>query len=85
MSRMDKGGREQIHSEAVLSMLGRKPVLLQCGDASDDSDGEDGEEGEEGEEADDASFSSSSSSDKKYHRCLPTHADPEARVSHKDL
>lgn len=76
MQRINKGGREKIHTEAVLNMLGQGGGM-NVKDADDDDD-------EEEDEEDDLDSSSSLSSDHKYHRCLPTHNDPNARALEKE-
>lgn len=90
MNRIAAGGREQVHTDAILNMLGGRLGGIECNASSVDSKGDDAEEGSD---LGNNEIRSSDSGDvewiddgslKKYHRCLPGRNDPEARALAKD-
>ena len=87
MLRIGKGGRERAHAEAVLNMLGQgiEPGIRGKEKEKEKKVEEEEEMQQEEDDVDvDGDSSSSLSSDHKYHRCLPTHNDPDARALEKE-
>lgn len=75
MAKLASGGREKIHENAIKQMLGV---------VDSDEDDDDNEEEEDGSSSD-GDNGYEYVENMKYHSCLPTHDDPEARASEKEV
>jgi RIO kinase 1 len=92
MNRIAAGGREQVHTDAILTMLGEKVGGAEYDTSSVDSKNDDYGEGSDIGHGENSSTSSDSVDDewiddgtlKKYHRCLPGRNDPHARALAKE-
>ena len=90
LNRIESGGREKVHEEAIKQMLG---LTIQDKDsaydedenvdADDDDDDDDNDDDDNNDDSGEDVFVQSVA-DGKYHRTLPTHSDPEARQAEKD-
>ena len=91
MKRLESGGREKVHEDAVKQMLGLR-IEPSTGSIVNDQqvkegNGEHDESGDSDDDDDDDDDDGEGYMDKKgdrYHRILPARTDPEARQAEKD-